>query len=162
MKTINIRNEDEWRESETSIYWDMIREFGKAGNVPKKYWGGSRLTQPRKEINMAHWSTYTNRYYGFAEHVYAEQRRAAEKFPKPDRLLGALMEEVGELAQALLKIKESGESSQRVYEEAVQVASTAYRLATVGEPDYGYEGTKCDAAGCSQSAIGGPCPVCYE
>lgn len=108
------------------------------------------------------WMNYGNNYRTFTIKVFREQARAAKKFPDPDRLLGALMEEVGELAEALLKIKESGESPQRVYEEAVQVAATVYRLANLGEPDYGYEGTKCGHAGCEQAAIGGPCALCYE
>jgi len=103
-----------------------------------------------------------NNFDKFTADVKAEQARAAEKFPKPDRLLGALMEEVGELAQALLKIQECGESPQRVYDEAVQVASTAFRLAALGEPDYKYLGMKCGYLGCTQTAIGGPCALCYE
>jgi hypothetical protein len=94
--------------------------------------------------------------------MYAEQDRAAKKFPAGKRLLGALMEEVGELAQALLKIKECGGPADHVYDEAVQVAATAYRLATLGEPTYGYEGTKCHYAGCDAPASGGPCALCYE
>lgn len=109
-----------------------------------------------------HWSEYGNTYYQFAEKVYAEQKRASEKFPDNKRLLGALVEEVGELAKALLKIKESGEPPKNVYDEAVQVASTAYRLAAEGEPDYGYEGTKCHHAGCFNPTQGGPCELCYE
>lgn len=44
----------------------------------------------------------------------------------------ALTEEVGELAKALLD-----ESDQRVYEEAVQVAVMALRVATEGDPSLG-------------------------
>ena len=117
---------------------------------------------PTMNAKTPKWFEYGNNYFTFAERVYQEQNRAADKFPKADRLLGALMEEVGEAAQALLKIKESGESPQNVYDELVQVASTAYRLAVMGEPDYGYEGTKCHHMGCQQNTIGGPCPLCYE
>ena len=105
---------------------------------------------------------YRNAYLKFATDVYEEQGRAKVKFPKADKLLGALMEEVGELAEALLKIEESGESPENVYKEAVQVASTAYRLAVLGEADYGYKGTRCDYQGCRQPVSGGPCPLCYE
>lgn len=113
----------------------------------------------KKEKNFLE---YTNSYGKFTLDVEKEVARATEKFPKADRLLGALMEEVGELAQALLKIDESGEDPQNVYNEAVQVAATVYRLATKGEPDYNYEGTKCNYAGCSQVCHQGPCPLCYE
>lgn len=105
---------------------------------------------------------YQNCFKKFCADMFEEQKRATEKFPGSDRLLGALMEEVGELVRALLKIQESGESSQRVYDEAIQVASTAYRLAREGEPDYKYEGMKCHYNGCQQVVIGGPCCLCYE
>ena len=111
---------------------------------------------------MADWKEYQNTFQQFAEKVYEEQREAAEKFPGGERLLGALMEEVGELAEALLHIKERDGSPERVYEEGVQVASTVYRLLTEGEPDYGYGGTKCHYAGCKQPTIGGPCRLCYD
>ena len=105
---------------------------------------------------------YQNNFLKFTLDMHAEQKRANDKFPEAKRLLGALMEEVGELAEALLKIDESGESPENVYKEAIQVASTAYRLAVSGEPDYNYKGTKCQYAGCQQPATGGPCPLCYE
>lgn len=98
----------------------------------------------------------------FVHDVDAEQQRAAAKFPKADKLLGALAEEFGELAEALLKITESGESPENVYTEAVQVAATVYRLAALGEPTYEYKGMKCVHLGCKQPVTGGPCVLCYE
>lgn len=91
-----------------------------------------------------------------------EVDKAQNKFPANRRLLGALMEEVGELAEALLKINESGESPQNVYDEAIDVAAVAYRIAVEGCPEYDYEGIKCSYTGCKQPAIGGPCVLCYE
>ncbi len=111
---------------------------------------------------MTKFYEYGNTFFKFTSEMYDEQKRAQNKFPNNSRLLGALMEEVGELAQALLKIKESGESPENVYKEAIQVASTAYRLAISGEPDYDYEGTRCHHLGCKQPVTGGPCPLCYE
>jgi NTP pyrophosphatase (non-canonical NTP hydrolase) len=108
---------------------------------------------------------YSNTFFKFASDMYDEQKRATDKFPKPNRLLGALMEEVGELAQALLKIQEAPhelEWPENVYKEAIQVAAVAYRLAVQGEPDYKYKGTKCHYLGCQQPVTGGPCPLCYE
>lgn len=64
--------------------------------------------------------------------LYAELRRAREKFPGNEHLLGALMEEVGELSTALLE----KQGAQRVFEEAVQVACVALRIATEGDADY--------------------------
>ena len=82
----------------------------------------------------------SNEINKFAICVFDEYARANAKFPKTTRLLGALMEEVGELAEALLKIDECGDDPKRVYDEAVQVAATVMRLAIQGEPDYNYNG----------------------
>ena len=105
---------------------------------------------------------YQNTFFKFCTDMFEEQKRAQKKFPHNKHLLGALVEKVGELAEALLKIEESGESPQRVYDEAIQVASTAYRLAASGDPEYGYEGMKCQYNGCTQITTGGLCPLCYE
>ena len=70
---------------------------------------------------------------GFFDEALKEVESARVKFPSNDRLLGALMEEVGELAKALI---EHGSGVERVAEEAVQVAAMACRLATEGDPDY--------------------------
>jgi len=98
----------------------------------------------------------------FMRNMNKEIAFAQDKFPKNKNLLGALMEEVGELAQALLKITESGESSENVYKEAIQVATVAYRIASEGCPEYEYRGTKCSYAGCASPTIGGPCVICYD
>lgn len=65
----------------------------------------------------------------FLEQVREEVGRARGLFPKPDGLMVALTEEVGELAKALLD-----EPWKRVEEEAVQVAAMALRVATEGDP----------------------------
>lgn len=98
----------------------------------------------------------------FLLEVAKENERAREKHPLGENLDTALMEEVGELAEALLKIRESGWSPQEAYKEAVQVASTAMRIAVEGCPHHGFNGSKCGYGGCSQPAIGGPCALCYE
>jgi len=58
--------------------------------------------------------------------IVAELRRARSKFPGNDRLFKALVEEVGEVAKAML---EGGD----VRGEACQVATVAIRLMTEGE-----------------------------
>lgn len=117
----------------------------------------------RRFIDKNHpWFAYANTFSKFVHDVHEEQERARRKFPEGDRLLGAVMEEVGEVAQALLKIKEAGLSPENVYLECVQAASTLYRLASEGEPEYGYEGMKCAYNGCKQPTTGGPCHLCYE
>lgn len=68
----------------------------------------------------------------FVQEVLAEVQRAREKFPMPNPTLAALVEEVGEAAQTLLK----GECRSRVCEEALQVAAMAVRLAFEGDPQF--------------------------
>ena len=106
--------------------------------------------------------TYPSLTTKFLLDVMEENQRARKKFPGGERLLGAAVEEFGEMAEALLKIKESNESPENVYKEAVQTASTVMRLAVEGEPDYSYKGMKCAYAGCQQVTTGGPCVLCYE
>lgn len=57
---------------------------------------------------------------------------ARKKFPKNRKMLAALMEEVGELARALLQ----GKSEEDVKKEAVQVAATAIRIYEEGDADF--------------------------
>src|SRR5208283_4060900 len=53
-----------------------------------------------------------------------EIRSARKKFPHNKHLLGALIEEVGELAKALLQ----GKSQHEICREAIQVACVAIRI----------------------------------
>jgi hypothetical protein len=69
----------------------------------------------------------------FWKDAHEELLRARAKFPENDGLLAALVEEVGELAKAILE-----ESDERVWEEAVQVAVVAHRIAT--ESDRSHSG----------------------
>lgn len=61
--------------------------------------------------------------------VAEEVMAAREKFPLPDALLAALVEEVGELAKAIME-----EPRARIYAEAKQVASTAIRIMEESDP----------------------------
>ncbi len=67
--------------------------------------------------------------------IDAELVRARTKFPDNAKLLAALMEEVGELAQAMLQDKPHKE----IRKEAFQVACVAIRLAEEGDSDFGAE-----------------------
>lgn len=58
--------------------------------------------------------------------------RAKQKFPSGRQLLPALVEEVGELARALLQEGNSAHAKQ----EAIQVACVAIRIATEGAPEF--------------------------
>lgn len=70
---------------------------------------------------------------GFLEAVGAETERARAKFPGARHQCVALVEEVGEVARALL----DGEGSERIWAECVQVAAMAQRIAEEGDLDFG-------------------------
>lgn len=71
--------------------------------------------------------------------VRGELDAARGKFPDSTHQLAALMEEVGELAQALMEHDRDGaQTIAMVLREAVQVASMAIRLATEGDNNFKY------------------------
>lgn len=72
----------------------------------------------------------------FLDDVGDEIARARKLFPSSRLVLAALTEEVGELAQAMLKVAAGKWDARRVYEEAVQVAAMAARVATEGDPSF--------------------------
>jgi hypothetical protein len=84
-------------------------------------------------------STPENEYYErekaykFLGEVYQELVRARTKFPDSRCCTVALMEEVGELAQAMLKVAAGKWPENRIREEAVQVAVMAMRVALEGD-----------------------------
>lgn len=65
----------------------------------------------------------------FVVQILSELEFARGKFPSSDGVMTALTEEVGEVAKALMN-----EPMRNVYEEAVQVATIACRIATEGDP----------------------------
>ena len=65
----------------------------------------------------------------FFETALSEVSNAQEKFPDPSGNMAALMEEVGELAKAMLE-----EPQENVWIEAFQVAAMACRIACEGDP----------------------------
>lgn len=66
--------------------------------------------------------------------IAGELIAARQKFPSSACCLAALMEEVGELAQAMLKHAAGKWPAERVREEAIQVAVMAIRCANEGDP----------------------------
>ncbi len=69
-----------------------------------------------------------------------ELKSAREAFPDKTHMLCALVEEVGELAQALMQHdRRQGTSVQEILREAVQVASMAIRVAVEGDDNFLYE-----------------------
>lgn len=74
--------------------------------------------------------------------ITVELMRARRRFPDSVDSLPALVEEVGELSQALLQHKHEplkGVTHLDIYSEAVQVAVMAIRVATEGDPNFTYE-----------------------
>lgn len=69
----------------------------------------------------------------FAAKVSRELARARKKFPTCSLSTIALMEEVGELAQALLKWRAGKGHWHQVETEAAQVACMAQRIVTEGD-----------------------------
>lgn len=70
-----------------------------------------------------------------------ELNAARSKFPGNLDMLPALTEEVGELSAALIQHKhepEKGKTHRDIYNEAVQVAVMAIRVATEGDPNFPY------------------------
>lgn len=72
----------------------------------------------------------------FAGGVVEELGRARAKFPLSNLSMAALTEEVGELAQALLKWRAGDWPWARVVEEATQVAAMAQRVAVEGDASF--------------------------
>ncbi len=82
----------------------------------------------------------------FISHLLAERRAAIKKFPTNRFQLAALTEEVGELSQALIDCEvrnpdqwatmARNHTIVNIYEEAVQVASCALRIATEGDSQF--------------------------
>lgn len=72
----------------------------------------------------------------FLHELREELSRAREKFPSANLSFVALVEEVGELGQALLKHRAGNGTKQAIYGEAIQVAAMAMRVAL--EPDQSF------------------------
>ncbi len=64
--------------------------------------------------------------------ISEEVARARSRFPNREKLLAALVEEVGEVARAMLECEGGG----RVYAEASQVACLAIRIMEEGDSDF--------------------------
>lgn len=72
--------------------------------------------------------------------IRGELDAARGKFPGSTHQLAALMEEVGELAQAMMEHDRDGSQTvQEVLREAVQVAAMAIRVAAEGDENFVYQ-----------------------
>lgn len=72
----------------------------------------------------------------FFNDVQAEYHSSKQKFPENLYNLNALVEEVGELSQAMLQLQQEtakGKTAADVRKEAVQVANMALRIAIEGD-----------------------------
>jgi hypothetical protein len=121
------------------------------GNVPRSHWQSmakhlaSRLAEAEQKLVAAgySWDVEAGKFIRrdglemdfptslILQCVKIELLRARQKFPSSEYSMTALMEEVGELAKALLD-----EPLQRVQAEAVQVAVMAIRVATEGDSSF--------------------------
>jgi len=72
----------------------------------------------------------------FLKEVHTEVCRARAKFPENDLKFPALIEEVGEVAKALLESERGLVGTGEVYRELVQTACMCLRLATEGDARY--------------------------
>ena len=71
--------------------------------------------------------------------IRGELSAARKMFPESTHMLVALMEEVGELSQAMMEHDRDGSQTvQMVLREAVQVACMAIRVATEGDENFSY------------------------
>jgi len=70
--------------------------------------------------------------------VSAELAYAREKFPGNEDQFAALIEEVGELANALIEHKRGKGNGANVFAEAIQVAAMAIRVAEEGSKEFPY------------------------
>lgn len=77
--------------------------------------------------------------------VVAETQRARLLFPANKHMLAALVEEVGELSQAMIDQDFGKKSALDVYKEAVQVGAMAARVAIDGDPSFPYRNADIDA-----------------
>ena len=71
-------------------------------------------------------------------HIEAELERARERFPGNEDRLAALVEEVGEVANALLEHRAGNKKDVDVFMEAIQVACMAIRIAEEGDKSFPY------------------------
>lgn len=78
----------------------------------------------------------------FLQAVRAEWWRAHEKFPENKHVNAALVEEVGEVSNALLENAYGNKQDWHVYAEAVQVATMAARIAIDGDASFPYDPKK--------------------
>jgi hypothetical protein len=71
-----------------------------------------------------------------AGNIVKEVHGAIGKFPRNEHMTAALVEEVGELSNALLEHHRGNQPAQNVYTEAVQVAAMAIRLALESSAEF--------------------------
>jgi hypothetical protein len=71
--------------------------------------------------------------------IRGELNAARGQFPDSTHMMVALMEEVGELSQAMIDHDRDGsKTAQQVLREAVQVATMAIRVAVEGDDNFAY------------------------
>ena len=72
------------------------------------------------------------------EKLRAEMERSRRLHGGNAKMIPALAEEVGEMCNALLEHERGNKTAQDVFDEAIQVAATALRIAEEGDRDFLY------------------------
>jgi len=75
----------------------------------------------------------------FVSEMIDEVKRARQKFPINKHVLTAFNEEVGELNKAMIQNTHDGAGNREVWEEAIQAAAMALRVATEGDHSFDYD-----------------------
>lgn len=113
--------------------WSILRDLADVGDSARAWLeadGSSERRDPPAPVDtgLADQSAF------FAQMVLAEVNRARGFFPGPNANAVALIEEAGELADALIGLRSGTDAPADVRKELLQVAAMCVRLATEGDP----------------------------
>ena len=125
--------------------------FETAAAPPPQGDGAGTAVTPR-DTHFAHPKTGAPVEYGPAPIcttvacIFEEVRRARGMFKGRNNNFAALIEEVGEFANALLEHSFGKGSEEAVFREGVQVAAMAIRVIEEGSPEFPYRGARTPSA----------------
>lgn len=135
--------------NQPSMTWEELLEWARSvdeRDLPdaSRHWATDDSERSPMPVNKGEWQASIQMAFaagmrwqekakreGTLSLVEDEVQRSRQKFPGNEHMLAALVEEVGEVARALLESKPD-----EVVAEAVQVAATAVRIAEEGDADF--------------------------